>query len=191
MVVGCGDEFPATVDAMLEEGDGGQAMVLDYLPPDWREEMEVGEWAATIHSTAQAYMTTPIETLQRDFVTEVAQSPVYGTHWFFAMRVSSQAEQIKDLPWKLILGYNADGLHIFSSEMEFKMSFSYGEIYRWGGSASQFCIILFDSEKEESFDLVVATAQASDMASVIMDHIEALLVAKQQDEASTAAEEAP
>ena len=123
-----------------------------------------------------------MEDLQNEFVTKVSKSDVYGTHWFFVAKHKNgnTASQVVDLPETLILGFNAKGLHVYDTDLNFIMLFKYGEIYRWGGSASQFCIILFDANANESFDLVVATTQASDMASIIIDHIESLLTEQQE-----------
>jgi hypothetical protein len=54
-------------------------------------------------------------------------------------------------------------------------SFAFGEIYRWGGSSSQFSLIIWDSEIKESFELIVTTAQAADMAAIILDHIRTIM----------------
>ena len=71
MVIGLGEEFPQDSAALLEEGDGGQELVLDYIPPDWRDEIEAGEWATTVFNASQDYLNKPVEGLQREFVTLV------------------------------------------------------------------------------------------------------------------------
>jgi len=55
--------------------------------------------------------------------------------------------------------------------------FSFAEIFRWGGSSSGFSLILAapGDKKGQSFEWVVVTSQAQDMAAIILDHIRALM----------------
>ncbi len=183
--IALGDNFPSTPAGLLEPGDGGNELILDYVPPDWREEMKPAKWAKDVFDLANSeYAEKEIDEMQLDFIDLASESPVYGTHWFYVLKVNAKAAQVLSLPTQMVIGFNSDGLHIFSVDMEFIQTYTYGEIYRWGGSAKEFCIILFDSKTSESFDLVVATAQASDMASIIIDHIEFLLVEKNTAEAA-------
>jgi hypothetical protein len=178
IAVACNDdEVPDSVEALTVPGnDSDQPYVLEYVPPDFREEKTAEEWATAVVAQLKSYSSDmSVGDKQNRFVDIVAQSPLYGTHWFYVNRVNGTANQVSELPDKLVLGFNGEGLHVFDTEMTFIVSFTYGDIHRWGGSPSQFCIILFDAETEEVFDLVVATAQASDMASVILDHIESLM----------------
>ena len=46
---------------------------------------------------------------------------------------------------------------------------------RWGGSSSQFSLIIWDTEMKESFEFIVTTAQAADMAAIILDHIRTIM----------------
>jgi len=60
-------------------------------------------------------------------------------------------------------------------EKKLLSTFSYGNIYRWAGSSSQFSLIMADTTGTDSFEFVVVTAQAADMAASILDHIHALM----------------
>ena len=179
--IALGDEFPDTAAGLCERIDSGSELILDYVPPDYRSKKSAIDWSEIVFKSAtDSYGNHSIDDMQNEFVEIISKSPLYGTHWFFVYRHrNGTAPQVVSLPEKLILGFNAEGLHIFDTDLKFIRSFEYEKIYRWGGSASQFCIILFDSNLEESFDLVVITTQASDMASIIIDHIEFLLAEKE------------
>ena len=63
---------------------------------------------------------------------------------------------------------------------ELLTSYPYSEIYRWGGSSTQFSLILGDSlVSGGNMELVVITSQAQDMAAIVLDHIRALMKAKE------------
>ena len=57
-------------------------------------------------------------------------------------------------------------------------SFGYPNIYRWGGSSSQFSLVIWDSEGDATFDLILHTGQAPDMAALILDYITAIMDAQ-------------
>jgi hypothetical protein len=52
---------------------------------------------------------------------------------------------------------------------------------RWGGSSSQFSLIIWDSEVKESFEFIVTTAQAADMAAIILDHIRTIMALQETE----------
>ena len=58
---------------------------------------------------------------------------------------------------------------------------SYADIYRWGGSSSQFSLIIWNQSSESTFALKLSTAQAADMAGIILDYINAIMAAAQAD----------
>jgi hypothetical protein len=54
-------------------------------------------------------------------------------------------------------------------------SFGYADIYRWGGSSTQFNIIIWNPETEDTDDVSMFTAQAADMAALILDYINCIM----------------
>ena len=133
----------------------------------------------------------PIDDLQDIFLQLVQENPLYGTHWFFVHKVDPAEgavvpEAVQGLPRDLILGFNADGMHVFDLQRHLVCTFPYGDIYRWGGSSSQFSLIMADDSLIEagvdSFEFVIVTAQAADMAATILDHIKAVMAEQMEDE---------
>ena len=62
-------------------------------------------------------------------------------------------------------------------EQEIVQSFGYADIYRWGGSSSQFSIIIWNAETQDTDDVSMHTTQAADMAALILDYINAIMAA--------------
>lgn len=174
MTVAFGEDMPTTVDGLLAEG------MLDFFPPAWREEKSPEEWANAMLANRDRMVGMDTENLQAEFVSIVQENPLYGTHWFYVHKVVNTPSDktpriVKELPWDILLGFNSEGMHMYTFDRSLIYSFAFGEIYRWGGSSSQFSLIIWDSEIKESFELIVTTAQAADMAAIILDHIRTIM----------------
>lgn len=89
-------------------------------------------------------------------------------------------ELVRKLPRDLTLAFNATGLHIFdSADMSVELhAFGFADIYKWGGSSTQFVMVLWDGQAQKQFELMVVTAQAPDMATIILDYIHAIMQAQ-------------
>ncbi len=46
---------------------------------------------------------------------------------------------------------------------------------RWGGSSTQFSVIIWNAASQDTDDVSVFTSQAADMASLILDYINAIM----------------
>ena len=107
------------------------------------------------------------------------QSPMYGMHWFYVHPYLSETKEypkvIRTLPYRIALAFNPEGLAIFNMNNECIVSFPFAEIFRWGGSSGLFSIILGDESSGSQFDLSVITAQSSDIAACILDHIRGIM----------------
>ena len=174
MTVAFGEDMPTTVDGLLGEG------MLDFFPPAWREEKTGEDWAAAMLANRDRMVGMDTENLQAEFVSIVQENPLYGTHWFYVHKVVNTPSDktpriVRELPWDILLGFNSEGMHMYTFDRALIHSFAFGEIYRWGGSSSQFSLIIWDSEIKESFELIVTTAQAADMAAIILDHIRTIM----------------
>ena len=74
------------------------------------------------------------------------------------------------------------GMWIFDMDTNILHSYGYADIYRWGGSSSQFSLIIWNQATESTFELKLSTAQAADMAGIILDYINAIMAAAQGGE---------
>lgn len=81
----------------------------------------------------------------------------------------------------LKVAFNASGMWIFDMSLAVLHSYGYADIYRWGGSSSQFSLIIWNQASEATFELKLSTAQAADMAGIILDYINAIMAAAQAD----------
>lgn len=176
-----GEDMGTDVDSLIDN------KVLDFIAPAWRDRKSEEEYAALVLRQRDTLMPPGdmdvdawYGDLQAEFVQVAQKHPFYGTHWFYVHKMDPQTGvtapvHIQDYPRDLILGFNHVGLHIFTMDRQLLGSFPYGEIYRWGGSSSQFSLIMADTNSSDSFEFVIITAQAADMAAIILDHIRALM----------------
>ena len=172
MAVAFGDAMPNTVAGLIDEN------ILDFIPPSLRDNNTAEEWANRVLTQRLNCILADPEELQKEFVHTVQQHPLYGMHWFYVYRSNNQPALVALLPKELILGFNYEGLHLFDTDRQKLHDFAYADIYRWGGSSSQFSLIIWDTFIKESFELIVITSQAADMAAIILDHIRAIMSLK-------------
>ena len=174
LAVAFGEEMPNSQAELVK------ANVVDYIVPAWRDLKTKNEWATLVLANRDALIQADPEDLQDQFLQIVQESPLYGTHWFNVHKVDhpssiSVPKAIMNLPRDIVLAYNADGMHVYSTNRVNLISFPYADIYRWGGSSSQFSLIMADETLADSFEFVVITGQAADMAAIILDHIRAIM----------------
>ena len=185
MAVCHGTELGQTVDDLCEQN------VQDFVALGWREKITPEEWAELVLAhrptliPAQDNPEDPghaqwFVELQWTFVETVMQSPMYGMHWVFCHPIRSKDKPLppalRNVPNDMALAFNCDGMHVFGKEHDCLASYTYADIFRWGGGTGHFSIIIGD-EDGGSFDLSVVTAQANDLAGIILDHIQALMAA--------------
>lgn len=180
MAVAFGEEMPSTVDDMVE------GSVIDFIPPDWRESKTAEQWASLVLEHRDSLVFVEPDDLQERFLQIVQKSPAYGSHWFYAHKLEPQSyagipKAIQQLPSDLMLAFNSEGMHIYNFSRQSLLSFPYSDICRWGGSSSQFSLIMADDQTNESYEFVLITAQAADMAAIILDHIRAIMAEQEQE----------
>ena len=181
IAVAFGEEMGATVDDLVT------GAVVDFIVPAWRDLKIAEEWGGLVLANRDALVVADPEDLQDQFLQIVQESPLYGTHWFYVHKVDSPSsvavpKAISNLPRDVILAFNADGMHVYSTNRVCLISFPYADIYRWGGSSSQFSLIMADESLADSFEFVVITGQAADMAAIILDHIRAIMAEQEAQE---------
>jgi hypothetical protein len=174
MAVAFGDTMGNAVEELVDAG------VIDFIVPSWRDVKTPEQWAGMILPRRSEFVERDPEDLQQRFLEIVHQSPYYGTHWFYVHKIEPPPNQvipqaIRRLPRDLILAYNSEGLHIFDMQRHLLTGYSFADIYRWGGSSSQFSLILADESVPDSFEFCVITSQAADMAAIILDHVRAIM----------------
>ena len=174
MAVAFGEEMPDTVEAMVA------GTVEEFVPPQWRNTKNPEEWADALLQYRDGLIYVDPDDLQDRFLQIVQKSPQYGSHWFFAHKLEPQSyagipPAIQQLPYDLLLAFNSEGMHIHNFSRQLLLSFPYSDICRWGGSSSQFSLIMADDQTSESYEFVLITSQAADMAAIILDHIRAIM----------------
>ena len=174
MAVAFGEEMPDNTPAMLASN------VEEFIPPNWRKTKSAEEWAAVMLQYRDGLIFVDPDDLQDRFLQIVQKYPAYGSHWFYAHKMEPTANSgvpasIRQLPTDVLLAFNAEGMHVYTFARKLLLSFPYSDICRWGGSSSQFSLIMADDQTSESYEFVLVTSQAADMAAVILDHIRAIM----------------
>merc|ERR1711871_983440 len=167
MAIDLGEEFPEDVDELIN------ADLEEYIPMPWREKHTVEEWAELVLKDRDDVVDEDAEDLQTAFVDKVKDHPLYGTH-FFHVRKHTFPDSMSRFPDELIVAFNDQGLHFVDKSLDTLDTFGYADIYRWGGSSSQFSIIIWNAETQDTDDVSMFTSQAADMASLILDYINAI-----------------
>lgn len=175
MTITCGSNMPANISDMVGRG------MERFLPPAWRISKSPEEWAALILQHRDDLAASTIEDLQRRFLTIVQRYPFYGSHWFYVRKIEPQTlvglpRSVQQLPFNLLLAINPEGVHIFNFSRRHLLNIPFSDIARWGGSVGQFGLtIAVDDYSCNSYQLEFITAQAADMAAIIMDHTKAIV----------------
>ncbi|CAM9989183.1 unnamed protein product [Ectocarpus sp. 4 AP-2014] len=119
---------------------------------------------------------SPLQELEILFVEQCRDRPMYGSHFFYSLKVQCVPDLLSNLPNNLLLAFNADGMHIFSvDKKELLQQYSYADVHSWRGTRRQVSLTIWDQDTDSVFELALKTQQASDMASIILDHINAIM----------------
>jgi hypothetical protein len=175
MAVAFGEEMPNTVEGMIESN------VVDFIPPSYRATKSAAEWASVMLQYRDGLIFVDPDDLQDRFLQIVQKCPAYGSHWFYCHKMETAAsaaavpESIRRLPNDVLLAFNAEGMQVYSFGRKLLLSYPYSDICRWGGSSSQFSLIMADDQSGDSYEFVLITSQAADMAAIILDHIRAIM----------------
>jgi hypothetical protein len=172
LAVDMADEFPDNADELLE------AECIEYVPVPWRAKYSEEEWAAKVLALRSSVISEEPETLQQEYVSAVQHHELFGTHFFHVKKVND-VEAIAALPTSMIAAFNSDGLHFCDENRRILMSYGYADIYRWGGSSVQFSLIIWNADTQDTFEMILTTFQAADMAALILDFINAIMASTQ------------
>jgi myosin heavy subunit len=162
-----------------------EAEMMTFVSPTWREAHSEEEWATMIleHLESEDIAQADPNDLADTFINAVSASPLFGCHFFNMRELScSGSDIVRNLDKEYTFAFSHLGMSIYTKEKQLVHTFPFSDIYRWGGSSSQFSLVLADRAKgpQASFELVVATCQAADMAAVILDMIKAIMDASKK-----------
>jgi hypothetical protein len=172
------EDWPDDIPSMVESEE---CPVIDFIPVDWREAKEPYDWAQLLLNERDALLAKTPEDLQQQFVEEIWSHDLYGAHFFHVHKLNNDSAITQQMPTDLKVAFNASGMWIFDMKLNVLHSYGYADIYRWGGSSSQFSLIIWNQSSESTFELKLSTAQAADMAGIILDYINAIMAAAQAD----------
>ena len=168
MAVELQDAMGAEPEELLEQG------LMEWVPAPLRRAQSKEAWAAAVAEKREAALEKDPEVVQAEYVSYVKDHPLYGT-CFFNVRRFKFPKHMGGYPAELTIALNSEGLHFLNGARETLASYGYADIYRWGGSSTQFSIIIWNPDTQDTDDVAFYTAQAADMASLILDYINAIV----------------
>ena len=173
-----GEDYPTTRDAFAE------MECISFIPEWIRLTKTEEEWADIVIGLGSSeFANLENADIEVAFVDMIKDMPLYGGHVFFVKVANNTATNLDPpLPERLTLCFREDGLHIMNEGFEELHHYGFSDVIRWGGSSRQFSLVIWDSEEEATYELMLHTAQASDMASAILDHINAIMIAREGDD---------
>jgi hypothetical protein len=176
------------------DGDGAQSLedsiraailaegLEYYLPPRYRRDAAmiadhvVKELLSVPDGADAPLINAPTDDLVDVVHAAVVDHPMFGTCFFNVRKKSFPPSMGAAFPMSIRVGLNAQGLHFIDPlSDETLASYGYASIYRWGGSSTQFTLYLFNDEEDNVEEVSVFTAQAPDMASLILDYIKEIM----------------
>jgi hypothetical protein len=144
MAVAFGEEMGNNIEELISTN------ILEFIIPLWRNEKTDIEWASMVLEVRDALVIADPEDLQEQFVGLCQENPYYGSHWFYALKMTdgglNSPTSLQNLPKDLIMAFNCDGMHVFNMEYQLIATFSYADILKWGGSSSQFSVIITEED---------------------------------------------
>ena len=171
MAVEFGEEMPEDPFDLTDPENG---QLIEYVPMPWREHKDEDDWAEEVLKYREDSISKDPEELQNEVVEAVKDHPLYGTSFFYVKK-NKFPGHMDSYPDRIILAYNSEGLHFLDENRDTLASFGYADIYRWGGSSTQFSLIIWNPETQDTDDLSMYTSQAADMAGLILDYINAIM----------------
>ncbi|KAJ8601424.1 hypothetical protein CTAYLR_005941 [Chrysophaeum taylorii] len=181
MAIALAGDCPDSTDALVAMSN--PAMV-DFLPLEWRDIIDVTSLAHKIHAYHQSLKPAApnvIEALRRDFIEAIWNHELYGAHFFHCHKVehNNQTEMLRNFPERVTIAFNAHGCFIFDASDTLLLKFPYEDLYRWGSSLTLISLDVCDRATESNFELRLSTPQAHDVAAIILDHINAIVAEKE------------
>lgn len=167
MVLGLG--FDAVTEAAVLE------KVPDFLLPEWKHKKFASYWAPLVMDLKTALVGFEPEDLQNTFLEAVQQNPLYGHIWFYAYKFEEggviPAAVSALLPRELLLGFNQEGVTLFTWGHKPLYKIGYADMQSWKGSSTQVSLTVVDTaHSPEPFTLALLTSQGRAIMSVIVDY---------------------
>lgn len=172
LILAFGEETPNTIEGLIANN------VNEFVPLAYRERNSLGDWGRKILKFRNGPLVDMSdEDIQWEYIKIAQDNPFYGVHWFNVHKLSDNVVFMQSFPYDLILGFNFRGLHIFDTARTLLHMVSYSELARWGGSSSQFSVIVPNpiGSAADKVEIVLSTSQSADIIAIILDYIDSIL----------------
>mmetsp|Transcript_4747 Transcript_4747/g.15037 ORF Transcript_4747/g.15037 Transcript_4747/m.15037 type:complete len:619 (-) Transcript_4747:20-1876(-) len=157
MAIACDHEtFPTTESELLEQD------LMSYLPVPWRTKRSDERWASTVLASRSKVAKKSLESLQAKYIDIVRKMDLYGFCFFYVRREEHGSD--------MICGVNHEGLTFLNLSRQPLESYRYSDLHRWGGSSTQFWLLVSDRKASKKNKILLYTSQARDLSSLILDY---------------------
>ena len=157
MSIACDSEkFPSTEADLLD------ADLMEYVPVPWRSKKSDSNWARATFAVKGKVAKKSMEDLQNSYVEMVQKFPFYGHCFFYVRKELDGADMICSVSY--------EGIHFLSLARVELQAYKFSEIHRWGGSSTQFWLLVFDKKSNQKAKVTLFTSQARDLSSLILDY---------------------
>ena len=129
------DCLPTDSDSLIEND------LLTFIAPSWRETHTEQEWASMVLGHLQSDDINGVDPndLADVFINAVSASPLYGCHFFNVRTLSTSGSDIlRGLEKEFQFVFGHLGMSIYTFDKQLVHTFPFSDIYRWGGSSTQF-----------------------------------------------------
>ena len=175
MTLHFGDELGYTVEEIVDQ------KAHEFVIPEWRMKKSPGDWGRVIFELRNTFVGYSPEDLQETFLTTYQTSPFFGAHWFYASKNDAEGlvpGSISTLPRELLIGFGPEAMLLCDNTHKLLVSFPYANVSKWSAAAGVFSVMLTaPPEAPEPFAFSVTSAQASDMANLIIEINKAIVLA--------------
>jgi len=150
------EEFPSKEEDLLE------ASLTEYIPLAWRNKKTDANWARAVISQRGKVIRKTNEHLESLYVSMVSKYPLWGQCFFYVRKEIEGSD--------MICGISNEGIHFYSLKRKEWQKYKYGELERWGGSSTQFWVLVNDKSRKKKVRVALYTSQARDMSNLILDY---------------------
>lgn len=150
------DEFPNKEDQLLEKN------LMEYIPPSWRDKKDAVNWARAVQTQRGKVIRRDNDVLENQYIDIVSKYPLWGQAFFFARKNQNGSD--------IVCGISFQGLHFYDLNRKQTDEYTFDVLQRWGGSSSQFWVLVLDKQKKQKKKLKLYTSQARDMSNLILDY---------------------
>lgn len=150
------EEFPNKEQDLLD------ADLIEYIPKDWKNKKTSANWARAVLSQRGRVIRKENDVLENQYIDIVSKYPLWGQAFFFCRKDLNGGD--------MVVGISYQGIHFYDLKRRPTGEYKFNVLQRWGGSSTQFWVLVLDQKKKQKKKVKLYTQQARDMSNLILDY---------------------